>query len=742
MNDYRQHKLDMDGWLEQLHGTIEQLERCELFDPDQITLWRQHLQHARASLLEPLLRVAVVGAVKSGKSTLINALAGCDLLKRGAGITTAFITRILTNEQLSGWIEFKSWPQVSREIHDVLRLLAARHQCECQEAPLDLRRAEDFRQLSDIRDEIRRRLVTSNVSMDPNFILLNAYLQGYPLVHEQLTEAVTRLPLAGPNLHEHRRYVGQEAPAIFLQDIELHIPVPWLGNHLELADCQGSDSPNPLHFASLQNYLSRSHFIVYLISGRTGLREADYRLLDFCKSLHMLPRTLFILNIDLDSHPDADDLHQLVARVRTELDWFVPQSQLFAFSALYHLVEQVAERATDQDQRRRQAWRESEDLASITESGFGVFRETLADRVDRQRHQVLVGNAVSRAAMLAGNLDESAATLRNILSDDQDAITRATRRLRDRRELFSTTLTTLRQAIHEAQDRLQAELEADINQAFDLTSGPLVLETLALLDQVAIDPKLLKPLSGTVGVVQRIHDVYLQFRQDLWGALVEKINVKLLEFSRNREEWLQGRLHHAAAGFWSIFATAMEDYRLDLAGLRVPLHPTPPLSGPPWPELGRTSPPQFSAFVQRAPLGRPVLVAKFGLGRLSQLLIDLKSRLGRHLPIVQQNPGQPSLDEALALVKSETRTELLLAFREYLQALKHGHFFRLLDEECRKLLLEFQAGAELAQVSFSDALQHGARHQEQRQALEEVLIEAQRSTREVREGIETIDGSW
>ena len=36
----------------------------------------------------------MVGAVKSGKSTMINALVGQDLLRRGAGILTAMITRV------------------------------------------------------------------------------------------------------------------------------------------------------------------------------------------------------------------------------------------------------------------------------------------------------------------------------------------------------------------------------------------------------------------------------------------------------------------------------------------------------------------------------------------------------------------------------------------------------------------------------------------------------------------------
>ena len=56
--------------------------------------WQKVLSQVQAHMAEDTCRLAVVGAVKSGKSTMINALLGQDLLKRGAGILTAMITRV------------------------------------------------------------------------------------------------------------------------------------------------------------------------------------------------------------------------------------------------------------------------------------------------------------------------------------------------------------------------------------------------------------------------------------------------------------------------------------------------------------------------------------------------------------------------------------------------------------------------------------------------------------------------
>ncbi len=43
---------------------------------------------------EGRLKIAVVGVIKSGKSTFVNSLIGKELVKRGAGVITSITTRI------------------------------------------------------------------------------------------------------------------------------------------------------------------------------------------------------------------------------------------------------------------------------------------------------------------------------------------------------------------------------------------------------------------------------------------------------------------------------------------------------------------------------------------------------------------------------------------------------------------------------------------------------------------------
>ncbi|MCE5242270.1 MAG: dynamin family protein, partial [Desulfobacteraceae bacterium] len=117
MNDYLQLKKKIQQRVEALEDVIRTLETPGIVDENLASRWRTHLTRVQGSLRDSLLRVAVVGSVKSGKSTLINTLAGRDLLKRGAGIITAFITRLRTNGDVGGWVELKPWSQVMEELN-------------------------------------------------------------------------------------------------------------------------------------------------------------------------------------------------------------------------------------------------------------------------------------------------------------------------------------------------------------------------------------------------------------------------------------------------------------------------------------------------------------------------------------------------------------------------------------------------------------------------------------------------
>ena len=187
--------------------------------------WQKVLSQVQAHAAEDTCRLAVVGAVKSGKSTMINALVGQDLLKRGAGILTAMITRVQPGPESGAVLQFKGWDEINGEIRRALGLLPNPRLVDRAE-PLNLQEAPDRELLAQVLAEAQEAELWTGGSLDQNYLLLKSYLEGYDLLKD-LMPATGVLPLAGPDLARHRELVTREATAVYLKDVLLTIPFPW-----------------------------------------------------------------------------------------------------------------------------------------------------------------------------------------------------------------------------------------------------------------------------------------------------------------------------------------------------------------------------------------------------------------------------------------------------------------------------------------------------------------------------------
>lgn len=723
MNEYSRLKENIHSRTESLEQMIERLERNDLVPKASAARWRTHLGSVQSALQDPLLRVAVVGSVKSGKSTLINSLVGTDLLKRGAGIVTAFITRILCDSKVGGWVELKPWPQIIEELNSAARLLPIFDESAPVTQRIDLRREKDRNHLQQWLATTQKEWQQARGQLDPNFVLLNAYLEGYGHLRELLGERVNRLIFDDASITRHQNFVGREARAVYVQDMELHYAVPWLGKQVEIADCQGSDSPNPLHFALLQQYLLRSHLILYVISSRTGLRQADFRLFDFIKTLRMFPQTFFILNLDLDSHPDFDDVRESVERVRRELGWVVSRPQLFSFSALYHLLAQGNGTAPERDRNRLRMWQADPAIAELTQTQVTAFKQQLSHRINDQRTRILFGSGLSRLSMVSGSLLDHGRAQQTFFRRNLGDLKKSAKQLKTKQRALKATLATLENAISGLQDTVRQELNDSVLHYFDIQTGPVVQETLNTVANYPIDPKYLQNLHDPRFLVRQLHQFYLEFRRDLSRYLVEKVNLQVIEFAKQQESALKERLQYSGKAFWSLFQTAMEDYRDELARHQIRLQSIDHGPEPGWSGWGDFAPPPFSGFAAEHELGRGLLLMKFGIGRFTRFLGNIKTRLGKRGENEKISEKQETLKEAVGLVKSETRAELIYSFRDYRQNFKYQYLFKLLEQGADHLVNEFKNRAEMAELDFSTLLKQSAGEEERREEAAAVWTE-------------------
>jgi hypothetical protein len=739
MNEYRELKKKIEQRVAILAETIEEISSLGLVEEAASARWKEHLVQVKSSLDDSLLRIAVVGTVKSGKSTLINALLGKDLLKRGAGVITAFITRVITTGAIEGWVEFKPWSQILDELNATLRMIPEYHE-PGNESPLcDIR---------DPRDRDRLRLMLARMQdawrqrdahLDPSHLLVRGYLDGYERVERFIGEEANRLVFAADSVAEHRNYVGSEGQAVYLRDVELRHPITWLGESVELADCQGIDSPNPVHFSLLQQYLLKSHFILFAISSRSGLREADFRLLDFIRTLRMFPHTFFVLNADLDDHPNLDDLERLADRVRSELSWMVREPRFFVFSGLYHLLDQLKGTISERDRRHLHLWQEDALLAQATETGFTAFRESLSQEICGQRFRVLCGSGLSRLSMVAGSVMNTAAAQRNFLDHNVEDLRHAVAGLKDREARLSGALTTLKNALAGLQLSLHEDIDRAVHSYFDLSQGHIIKETLDAVEHYPIHVENEKSLGDYRWLFYQFHLVYREFRQSLARYLVEKVNLQVIEFAKSEEALLCERLRRGAEAFWELFATALEDYRKETQLIEAERNSAVGSPGANWQIRSTIAPPNFSALVDHAAIGRGMLLMKLGAASFARLLGDFRVCLEKPKELFMGEKRQESMiQEAIKLLKAEARNELILAFREYQKAFKVDYLYRMADEETRRLMQEFEFRVEMVQLRLGNVLQQGQTEGSGRKTLIESLTQAHQISQAMLEELEAL----
>lgn len=728
MEAYTHLKHKIRQRIEILEETIQKLDGLGMTEAETTRRWGIHLAKIRRSLEDFVLRIAVVGSVKSGKSTLINALVGSDLLRRGAGIVTAFVTRIRVSDQLGGWVELKPWGEVLEELNEAARMLPDFDR-ETNGDSIDIRNAEERQRLREHLERVRNEWQQIRGHVDPSFLATKAYLDGYDLLKDSMGESVNRLLFDPSSITRHHRFVGTQGQEVYIRDMELQVPISWLGENVEIADCQGSDSPNPLHFARLQQHLLGTHLVLYVISSRHGLREADFKLLEFIKTIGLDPHTLFILNTDLDVHPDREDIEAMCRRVKGELEWLVPNPRLYHFSALYHLGEQVGGALGEKERRLLRHWKKEKLVVKESSENFLRFREHLGGQIQLQRVATLLRSILNRLSLVAGSVLETVKTRKVFLDQDLEELRNSAQPLEEKHSSMQGMLQALQNSISGLRETLVRELDRSVDAFFHPTNGKIVPQTLEVVEGYPVDPYIRKELTDFRQAFRRLYRVYLEFREGVTRYLVDRINLQVIEFAREQEAYVETHLRQAYESLFALFQTAVEEYRNGLAQYGIRIEKFEGSRGWDGSIPRQFRPDSFSAAAGRDSTRRGVLLLKFGLGRLSGWLGELRasSPEGRGWgKLCRCRTADPEvLQEAVALIKDETKSELLHSFSAYAREFKTRYLWKVLEQGVSQLQDEFAVRSAVAGMDLTQLVSRSEAAGKDRMALLEALIQTE-----------------
>jgi len=642
--------------------------------------WQKVLSQVQAHAAEDTCRLAVVGAVKSGKSTMINALVGQDLLRRGAGILTAMVTRVQPGPESRAVLRFKGWDEINGEIRRALGLLPNPRLVD-RAAPLDLKEAPDREILAQVLAEAKESDLWTGGSLDQNYLLLKAYLEGYDLL-QGFMPATGVLPLTGPDLARHRELVTREATAVYLKDVLLTIPFPWPATGVELGDCQGSDSPFPQHLAQVLAYLIKSDAALYVVSSRVGLRQADFQFLAELKRMGLMPHILALLNLDLGEHTSYAEVVKIRDRVAQELGSWQPDPRVYAFSALKLLLDHRQARGESLDPREAgilKVWATDPDSAAFSDAEAARFEQDLKATLGDLRTRRLAGGSLAQVKMVARGLREQLELTGDLLTRGLAAIKDLEMRLSARRQPLQATMATVSQTLEGAGHRLKKTLRSRVDRLLDRHSGQVGKDLDAFIQNFTPDWDQLAPPSVTPAFRPVLYQLFQEFAKALAHHVTAEVNIALVEFIRAQEEWLRQELARLWQPLFLTLQEALTLYYREIADLGLtaaaPILEATAVARPQSLELPLLS-------LEVAPdwrFAREVWVAS-GMGFLGRTWDAIKRRLKLAGEKDPRRQLLRDLERALAALKDWLMEEITVQLLNYREGLKFQYIFPLVDQ--------------------------------------------------------------
>ena len=697
--------------------------------------WEKTCRGLPIQMAEDIMRVAVVGPIKSGKSTFLNSILKDDYLKRGAGVVTSIVTRVRSGDRLSANLYFKSWDEVNAEMEQALVLFPSL-EWRKNNSKFDIRNENERHQIQQALKSLSTDQLISHDTRNLNNVLLTSYIKGYDRVYDIISSDDTTRQYEETTFAEHKGFVGNEDLAVYLKDVQLEIPSEGPDENIEIADCQGSDSSNPMHLAMIQDYLLLTHLIVYVISSRTGLRQADIQFLSMIKKMGILDNILFVVNCDFSEHESVQELKTLVGRVYEELALIKPEPEVFTFSALFNLFSSPRLKLSEKDQLRMLQWKAEEELTEFSVEETMRFQWAFDLKLSGGRGAVLLRNHLERLNVILSGMVNWIGVNRDILARDSEGAQEFMHKLEDQQKRIDQMKIVLETTISGAVAKIKKKLNVDVNRFFDVHSGEIIKKIFTFMKDYKGLAKPVKAKADLPAVSKTMYLGYQDFKQSLDKFITEDINPEVIRFVKMQEKETGKYFETITRPYNAMLSDAYDEYIRMMKKLGVSLN----IEGKPKIEL-----PDMIALIQQTGLNPPKLVTtmrysakiktaailRLGVYSLQRNLKKLlKKPAGKQAEVVRQ-----ALKGGTRQMKRETLKSVVEQLKDYRENLKFAFLLKLVESSAENLT---DLMLDRFQLFFTDLAAVAERldsTKADKQRTLKILKEMDQSTAEVKESI-------
>ena len=509
---------------------------------------RQLCSKIPAYINEGILRVAVVGVIKSGKSTFINAMSGRELVQRGAGVVTSITTRIRKGKKNKAIIHLKSWDDINREIESCLEMFPGKD----ESLPFDIRRTQDRQQLRRIFDTIVSAFPITSQGVRPEALVIRNALDGYRHCLDVIGSDEQTISFDAKSFNRHTQFTADPAKAFYVKDVCLEVYGKTINSNVEIADCQGADSTDPAVLEKIFSYLEAANLIVYCISSRTGLRQSDMVFLKRIKRLGLMENILFIFNCDLSEHDNLKNLKATRDKTIAELKLLVPDVSIFSFSALYTLFEGLGKRLSSKNKKRLELWQEDKEMTAFCAKEYTRFLDGFNLLFKASRFNLFYANHIERLKIVIHILEQKIQLLFDVFSAGLLDQEKARKRLADLEGNARRLKVIVDNSVMGAVSALRREIESNLKNAFLKDSENITKLVTEFIHKAEIDSHTYRAGVDATGFKQILYMMFQDFKRELDLFILEQVTPELKQLVRIQEERIE-----------SYFKSLLDSYRID-----------------------------------------------------------------------------------------------------------------------------------------------------------------------------------
>lgn len=641
--------------------------------------WEKTCEYLPGQMAENTIRVAIVGTIKSGKSTFLNSIFNGEYVKRGAGVITSIVTRVRNAERLRAKLFFKSWQEINTEIEQALVLFPSANWLP-EDGRFDIRQKKGREKLQRALGELGTEQLITRSTRNLNNVLLTSYLKGYETVNSFLA------PDNGIQLYEddrffdHKTFVGDESLAVYLKDVLLEINSDHVQSNIEIADCQGSDSSNPLHLTMIQDYLLLTHLIIYVVSSRTGLRQADIRFLSMIKKMGIMDNIVFVINCDFSEHDGIDDLQPLVGRIREEISMLKPNPDVYCFSALYNLFSSLKDKLSDKDRLRYEYWQTDGDLTELSNSESAKFESVFYERLARKRYSLLLRNHIERLGVILSGVGDWIGINHDVLANDADSAREILKKIETHQQRLNQIQLSIKKTLSGAVPEIKKELQREVHQFLDPQSGPVSKDLRNFIRAYMPDADKYQTNLADTDFSQSLYLLFQDFKQALDSHVTEVINPEVLRFVQDGEKRIEEYFAALIIPFESMIEEAYDEF-IGVLGRNSSIPDGKKASGNPGPKMDAiiqtsgVSPPPLVAALHYSAKVRTEAIMRLGFYRTLGNIKTLFKKSSDH----KGEEAFKALKDAARRIKRETEKSVVFNLKDYRENLKFRFFFKLVE---------------------------------------------------------------